>query len=309
MHKIQDVYKAVIPVGGLGTRLLPATKVLPKELLPVGRRPMVQYVVEEMRAAGLENICFVTGRRKTLIQEHFDHDPELVRHLQDRGHDELLAELAYLESGLHLTYIRQSGPQGLADALSLAEDFVAGQPFVLALGDSIICEPELGSLLRTMIHEHLERDAVATIAVENVLPEKAKSYSFVVPQQSVTAQEQVFDVAEVSDKFQPQQAAGNWAIAARFVFSPAIFAAIRRSRPSRAGELRLTDAIRILLRQGKKVQAVPLSPSQRRHDIGSFGGYFRAFLEFALMDHYYGDELRSYLEELIARKGESDDDE
>ncbi|MGB9880425.1 MAG: sugar phosphate nucleotidyltransferase, partial [Anaerolineae bacterium] len=136
MQKVQDVYKAVIPVGGLGTRLLPATKVLPKELLPVGRRPMVQYVVEEMRAAGLENICFVTGRRKTLIQEHFDHDPELVRHLQDRGLDELLAELAYLESGLHLTYIRQSGPQGLADALSLAEDFVAGQPFVLALGDS-----------------------------------------------------------------------------------------------------------------------------------------------------------------------------
>ncbi|MEM4724849.1 MAG: sugar phosphate nucleotidyltransferase, partial [Candidatus Hadarchaeum sp.] len=269
MHKIQDVYKAVIPVGGLGTRLLPATKVLPKELLPVGRRPMVQYVVEEMRAAGLENICFVTGRRKTLIQEHFDHDPELVRHLQDRGHDELLAELAYLESGLHLTYIRQGGPQGLADALSLAEDFVAGQPFVLALGDSIICEPELGSLLRTMIREHLERDAAATIAVENVPPEKAKSYSFVVPQQTVTAQDRIFDVAEVSDKFQPQQLSGNWAIAARFVFSPAIFAAIRRSRPSRAGELRLTDAIRILLRQGKKVQAVPLSPSQRRHDIGS----------------------------------------
>lgn len=307
MHKVQDVYKAVIPVGGLGTRLLPATKVLPKELLPVGRRPMVQYVVEEMRAAGLENICFVTGRRKTLIQEHFDHDPELVRHLQDRGLDELLAELAYLESGLHLTYIRQSGPQGLADALSLAEDFVAGQPFVLALGDSIICEPEMGVLLRKMIREHLDRDAVATIAVEKMPPERAKAYSSVVPQEGTTAQDEVFDIAEISDK--PQQPSGNWAIAARFVFSPPIFSAIRHCRPSRAGEVRLTDAIRILLRQGKKVQAVPLSPPQRRHDIGSFGGYFRAFLEFALMDRHYGDEVRSYLEELMARKGEWDDDE
>ncbi len=160
-----------------------------------------------------------------------------------------------------------------------------------------------------MIREHLERDVAATIAVQNMAPEKAKSYSFVVPQGNVTAEDQVFDVAEVSDKSQPQQPSGNWVIAARFVFSPAIFAAIRRSRPSRAGELRLTDAIRILLRQGKKVQAVPLSPSQRRHDIGSFGGYFRAFLEFALMDHYYGDELRSDLQKLMARKGEWDDDE
>lgn len=302
MYKLQDVYKAVIPVGGLGTRLLPATKVLPKELLPVGRRPMVQHVVEEMRAAGLENICFVTGRRKTLIQEHFDHDPELVRHLQDRGLDELLAELAYLESGLHLTYIRQSGPQGLADALSLAEDFVAEQPFVLALGDSIICEPEMGSLLRKMIEEHFERDAAATIAVEHVPPEKARPYAFVLPQEGTTGKDKAFDIAEMSDKPQPNQTTGNWAIAARFVFSPDIFTAIRRSRPARTGELRLTDAIRILLRQGKKVQAVPLSPAQRRHDIGSFGGYFRAFLEFALMDHSFGDEVRSYLKEVIARE-------
>ncbi|MBC7260385.1 MAG: hypothetical protein H5T63_00100 [Chloroflexi bacterium] len=158
-----------------------------------------------------------------------------------------------------------------------------------------------------MIREHLDRDAVATIAVEKIPPEKAKAYSSVLPQAATTTEDEVFDIAEISDK--PQQPSGNWAIAARFVFSPAIFAAIRRSRPSRAGELRLTDAIRILLRQGKKVQAVPLSSAQRRHDIGSFGGYFRAFLEFALMDRYYGDEVRSYLEEVMARKEEWCDDE
>ncbi len=309
MHSAQDLHKAVIPVGGLGTRLLPVTKVLPKELLPVGRRPIVQYVVEEMRAAGLECICFVTGRKKTLIQEHFDHDPELVRHLQDRGRDELLAELAYLESGLHLTYIRQSGPQGLADALSLAEHFAGEEPFVVALGDSIIYEPEMGALLRRMMKEHIEKDAGATIAVETVPLEKVRQYGIVHPAKATTAKDDVFDVDDLVEKPRPQDAPSNLAIAARFVFSPAIFSAIRHTRPGQGGEMHLTDAIRILLRQGGKVQAVRLSPGQRRHDIGSFGGYFRAFLEFALMDRYFGDEVRGYLEEVAARKHEWEDDE
>jgi len=264
-------------------------------------------VVEEMRAAGLEHICFVTGRKKTLIEEHFDHDPELARHLQDRGRDELLAELAYLESGLHLTYIRQSGPQGLADALSLAEDYVGGQPFVVALGDSIICEPEMGALLHRMIERHVESDAEATIAVEAVSQEKVRYYGIVCPAQDVVAKSDVFNVADVVEKPQPHKAPSNWAIAARFVFNPVIFSAIRRTRPGRRGEVQLTDAIRVLLHQGSKIQAVHLSPTQRRHDIGNFGGYFRAFLEFALMDRYFGDEVRNYLEEVTAREHEHDE--
>jgi len=308
MHSVQNLHKAVIPVGGLGTRLLPATKVLPKELLPVGRRPTVQYVVEEMRAAGLEYICFVTGRKKTLIQEHFDHDPELVRHLQDRGRDDLLAELAYLESGLHLTYIRQSGPQGLADALSLAEDFTDEQPFVVALGDSIICEPEAGGLLRRMIKEHLQNEAEATIAVETVPLEQVRHYGIVNPAKGTTEAE-IFDVADLVEKPMPQDTPSNLAIAARFVFNPAIFPAIRDTTPGRGGEIQLTDVIRNLLQQGNKVQAVRLSSRQRRHDIGNFGGYFRAFLDFALMDRYFGAEIRSYLEEVATRINEWEDEE
>jgi len=309
MYSTEDVQKAVIPVGGLGTRLLPVTKVLPKELLPVGRRPVVQYVVEEMRAARLAHICLVTGRKKTLIQEHFDHDPELVRLLQDRGSDELLAELAYLESGLHLTYIRQSGPQGLADALSLVEDFVGGKPFVVALGDSMICEPEMGWLVHSMIEEHVENEAAATVAVEAVPQEKVGLYGIVRAAESTGTEEEVFEVADVVERPRPNKAPSNWAIAARFVFSPALFPAIRRTRPDRGGETLLTDAIRILLRQGNKVQAVPLSPKQRRHDVGNFSGYYRAFLEFALMDPYFSDEVRSYLEEAAAREQEWGDQE
>jgi UTP--glucose-1-phosphate uridylyltransferase len=307
MYTSDDVQRAVIPVGGLGTRLLPATKVLPKEMLPVGRRPMVQYVVEEMRAAGLEYICFVTGRKKTLIQEHFDHDPELVRQLQDRGSDGLLAELAYLESGLHLTYVRQSGPQGLADALSLAEDFVSNLPFVVALGDSIICEREMGTLLHTMIVEHTKADAAATLAVEAVPADRTRLYSIATPAKRTRSN--VFEVGDIVDKPRSNEACGNWALAARFVFSPAIFAAIRDTHLGRGGELQLTDAIRILLQQGGRVQAVCLSPTQRRHDIGNFGGYFRAFLDFALSDEYFGDEVRSYLHEIIARQDQGRDEE
>jgi len=301
MHNAaHDFRKAVIPVGGLGTRLLPLTKVLPKELLPVGRRPMIQYVVEEVRAAGLDYICLVTGRKKTLIQEHFDHDPELVRYLQDRGRDDLLAELAYLESGLHLTYIRQRGPEGLTDALSLAEDFAGEQPFVVALGGSIICEVEMGALLRRMIKEHLERGAVATIAVESVRPADVANHDIVCPVAGATPADDVFDVADVIEKPTAEEPCSNLTIAARFVFSPDIFGATRDIGPGRGGDMQLTDAIRVLLREGGKVQAVRLSPEQRRHDIGSVGGYFRAFLEFALMDRDYGDEILSYVEQVAA---------
>jgi len=309
VHDTRHLHKAVIPVGGLGTRLLPMTKVLPKELLPMGRRPMIQYVVEETRAAGLDHICLVTGRKKTLIQEHFDHDPELVRQLQDRGRDNLLAELAYLESGLHLTYIRQRGPEGLADAVSLAEGFAGDQPFVVALGDSIICEVETGALLRRMIREHLERGAIATIAVEPLSSASEGNSGIVCPMKQGTPEDDVFDVADVIDEPTEEESCSNLAIAARFVFSPAIFAATRRIGPGHSGEMQLTDAIRVLLREGGKVQAVRLTADQRRHNIGSVGGYFRAFLEFALMDRDHGDDVFSYVEELAARgrKSEYDD--
>ena len=309
MHDTRHLRKAVIPVGGLGTRLLPMTKVLPKELLPMGRRPMIQYVVEEVRAAGLNQVCLVTGRKKTLIQEHFDHDPELVRQLQDRGRDDLLAELAYLESGLHLTYIRQRGPEGLADAVSMAEGFAGEQPFVVALGDSVICEVEMGALLRRMIREHLERGAVATIAVEPLASTSESNSGIVCPMKEGVPEDDVFDVADVTNRPSENESCSNLAIAARFVFSPAIFAATRRIGPEHSGEMQLTDAVRVLLREGGKVQAVRLTADQRRHNIGSVGGYFRAFLEFALMDRDCGDDVFSYVEELASRGRESESDD
>ena len=296
------VHKAVIPVGGLGTRLLPVTKVLPKEMLPVGRRPVIQYVVEEMRAARLEDICLVTGRKKTLIQEHFDHDPQLVRHLQFYGRDELLGELAYLESGIHLTFIRQSGPQGVADAVGLAQSLVGDEPFVVALGDSIISEPETGGLLRRMIDLHTHNGAAATLAVEQVPEDRIRHCAVVRPAQAVEDGDELFAVDDLVEKPEPEDAPGNWAIAARYVFSPEIFDAIQRTRPAWGGETQLADAIRILLQSGGLVQAVRLLPPQERHDIGSFDGYFRTFVDFALRDPYFGEKVREYLKEACDRE-------
>ena len=299
MSIVEPIIKAVIPVGGLGARLLPATKVLPKELLPVGRRPAVQYVVEEIRGAGVEQICFVTGRKKALIQEHFDHDPELVRYLQDQASDELLAELAYIESGLHLTYVRQSGPQGLVDALSLAQDFVGDRPFVLALGDSLISEAEPGMLLSRLLREHSQRQADVTIAAEPVAGRAARQHWLIQAVEATPAEAQVFDIADLCRRT-PASDTPALAMAARFVMSPAVFSAIPRAVASRGGETHLPDVLRVLLRDGARVQGVRLAPDQQRYDIGAFPGYFRAFLEFALLDPQYGEEVREYLTGLVS---------
>jgi UTP--glucose-1-phosphate uridylyltransferase len=243
-----------------------------------------------------------------LIQEHFDHDPELVRYLQDKRSDGLLAELAYLESGLHLTYIRQSGPQGVADALSLAEDWVGGSAFVTALGDSIVCESETGTLLRTMIAEHQEGGAAATIAVELNTRDRLRHHSLVLPLDGKDVAGGVFDVAEIVDKPRSAETTHEWTIAARYVFGPAIFEAIRCTRPARSGELQLVEALRMLLRQGERVRAVCLKPGQRHHDIGDFGGYFRACIEFALADEDLGTEMREYIQECLKRTSECGED-
>ena len=210
---------------------------------------------------------------------------------------------------MHLTYIRQRRPEGLADALSLAEDFAGEQPFVVALGDSIICEVEMGALLRRMIREHLDRGAVATIAVEPLPSTSEPNSGIVCPMKEGIPEDDVFDVADVIDKPAEKESCSNLAIAARFVFSPEIFAATRRIGQGNSGEMQLTDAIRVLLREGGKVQAIRLTADQRRHNIGSIGGYFRAFLEFALMDRDCGDDVFNFVKELAGRGRESECDD
>lgn len=290
----EKITKVVIPVAGWGTRLLPATKSQPKEMLPVGRKPVVQYVVEEMQAAGIEQILFVTGRKKMAIEDHFDADPELVKTLSSGGGYALLEELKYTETDVRFFYTRQSVPLGLADAVNHAREFANDDHFVVALGDSIIKTDDGTNFTRRMMDLHLREGAACTLAVEEVDPDETYRYGIVKPQAGQEDQE-VFAVEDLVEKPKLGTAPSNLAIAARYVFSPAIFEAIRRTAPDRQGELQLTDSIRLLIQLGYKVQAVRLRPGERRYDIGNFESYFKAFMDFALADEKYGYMIRQYL--------------
>ncbi|MEN6480162.1 MAG: UTP--glucose-1-phosphate uridylyltransferase [Anaerolineales bacterium] len=294
MSQAKTITKVVVPVAGLGTRLLPATKSQPKEMLPVGRRPVVQYVVEELEAAGVKQILFVTGRKKTAIEDHFDADPELVRLLSSGGGYALLEELAYTETDARFYYTRQSEPRGLADAVYHGREFVGDDDFVVALGDSIIKNANGVSFLHKMIESHLASGAACTVAVEEVDPDEAYRYGIIKP----AAGQENWDDCAVSDlieKPQPGTAPSNLAIAARYVFSPVIFDAIQRTAPDRKGELQLTDSIRLLIQLGHTVRAVRLRQDERRYDIGNFESYFKAFIDFALADEKYGYMVRQYV--------------
>ena len=294
MSATREISKAVVPVAGWGTRLLPATKSQPKEMLPVGRKPAVQYVVEELQEAGLDQVLFVTGRKKTAIENHFDADPELTKILVSGGGYALLDELKYLETGTRFFYIRQSIPKGLADAIHLAEDFVSGQHFVVALGDSIIKSSDGNCFLTDMIACHQKHQSDCTIAVEQVPMEDVHRYGIISPDRP-GSEDSDWEIEDLVEKPSREAAPSNWAIAAHYVFSPDIFEAIRRTYPDSSGELQITDSIRLLIRMGKRVRAIRLREGQRRYDIGNFESYFKAFIDFAISDEKYGYLIRQYL--------------
>ena len=289
------IRKAVVLVAGFGTRLLPAAKSQPKEMLPVGRKPCVQYVVEEMQAAGIREILFVTGRKKTSIEDHFDADPELERRLIESGNVDLVDELGWKnDGGLTFYYTRQAFQRGTADAVRLAEEFVGGEPFVVAFGDTIIRSEGRNSLLSRLIRGHGSGSAACTFAVEEVPLDEVYKYGVVRPKQEPAGAE--FDVIGLVEKPDRASAPSNLAIVPRYVFDRSIFDAIRLTLPGKNGELWLTDSIGVLLKQGRAVRCVRLGDDEKRYDIGNFETYFKAFIDLALADEKYGYLVRQHLE-------------
>lgn len=290
-----NIRNAVVPVAGLGTRLLPATKSQPKEMLPVGRKPVVQYVVEELARVGLDRILFITGPGKTSIENHFDRNHELIENLRESGKEELLAELDFERAAVQYFFTRQRELLGLGHAVLCAEAFIGREPFVVALGDSIIGMHAQSDVAARMVEVFAARDAAAVIAFEEVPWSDVQNYGIAAPAE----EGDIFAVTDLVEKPEQADAPSNLAIAARYVLAPAIFDALRRTPPGKGGEIQLTDAIRLLLRAGGPVYGVRLQPHERRYDIGNFGAYFRAFVEFALADERQGAELRRHLEELL----------
>ena len=289
---------AIVPTAGFGTRLLPATKSQPKEMLPVARKPVVQYVAEELVANSVEEILFVTGRNKTSIEDHFDPDPELMRLLSAGDKKDLIEELRFEELRAHFYYTRQRFQRGLGDAILCGESFAGERPFVVALGDSILGLNASSRTVSRMADLFASKHASCVIAVEEVPLDETRHYGIVKPAGEDGECLRVLDLVE---KPRPENAPSNLAIAGRYVFSPLIFDMIRRVRPDSRGEIQLTDAIRGLCEEGQPVLAVKLPPGEKRYDIGNFPSYFETFVEFALADPVYGEDFRKCLERLVAK--------
>src|SRR5712692_5084981 len=275
-----DIDIAVVPVAGLGTRLLPATKSQPKEMLPVGRKPVVQYVVEELTRVGITRVLFITGPGKASIENHFDLNAELIQTLRESGKEDLLAELEFERATVQYFYTRQRQLLGLGHAISCAQSFVGDQPFVVALGDSIIGMHAESDVVQRMTRCYEEQDAAAVIAFEEVAHGDVSQYGIAKP----ASDDELFAILDLVEKPAPHEAPSNLAIAARYVLSPAIFDALAKTRRGKGGEIQLTDAIRAVIRNGGRAFGVRLRPGERRYDIGNFESYFEAFVSFALAE-------------------------
>jgi UTP--glucose-1-phosphate uridylyltransferase len=264
-------------------------------MLPVGKKPIVQYIVEELHLCGIERVLFVTGRGKSSIEDHFDDDPDLIRTLRETGKEDLLEELQYERMGVHFLYTRQRRQRGLGDAVLCAEHFAGSEPFVVALGDSIIGRHKPSMIVQRLIAAFEAQGASCAIAVEEVPKDQVSMYGIVKP----ASDSAVFEITDLIEKPKREEAPSNWAIAGRYVFAPALFEAIKRTGFDHRGELQLTDAIRLMLREGARVVGVRLHREEKRYDIGNFESYFETFVEFALTDPEFGPQLRKHVKELM----------
>ena len=292
---MQPVRKAVITAAGLGTRFLPATKSIPKEMLPVVDRPAIQYVVEEAVQAGLTDILIITGRGKRAVEDHFDRNFELEHYLETTGKHDMLKEVQFASDLADIHYVRQRDPLGLGHAVSVARHHVGDEPFAVLLADDIMVDEAV--LLRSMLGAY-DRSGCSVVAVEEVSPEEISSYGCVEPDGAAT--EGVVTIRRIVEKPAREVAPSNLAVIGRYVFTPAIFDALDRIVPGAGGELQLTDAIALLLGEEK---VLGLRCDGGRYDVGQKLDFLRANIELALDRPDLGPELAEWIGELARRRG------
>jgi len=290
------ITRAVVPAAGRGTRLYPITKAQPKEMLPLGARPVIQAVAEELIAAGVTDILLVTADTKRAIEDHFDPAGGLS---PDDAPDET-RDYGFPTDAAHFYAIRQGGALGLGHAVSCGEQFAGGEHFVVALGDCIMTGPEP---LQRLVEAHRRHQADVSIVVQQVGREATKRYGIVAPGERLD--ETSLAMTDIVEKPGPDAAPSRYAVAARYVFSPALFDYIAALEPGLGGEIQLTDAIRAMLADGRKGVAVPLQPGEHRLDVGNIASYGRAFIRMMLTDPNFGEGLRTYTANLLAYLSDS----
>jgi UTP--glucose-1-phosphate uridylyltransferase len=288
--------KAVIPAAGLGTRFLPATKAMPKEMLPVVDKPAIQYVVEEAAQAGIDDILVITGRNKNAISNHFDSVPELEERLKDKGDDERLRRVVASSDLADIHFVRQGEPKGLGHAVLRAKTHVGDSSFAVLLGDDLIDERD--ELLTVMLAEH-QRTGAAVIALMEVDPEQIHMYGVASVEQ--TDDDGVVKITGLVEKPKAEDAPSNLAIIGRYVLSPNVFEILERTQPGKGGEIQLTDALQELASDsdGPGVRGVIFRG--RRYDTGDRVDYIKAIVQLAADREDLGPDLRPWFKEFAAQ--------
>ncbi|GGC86343.1 UTP--glucose-1-phosphate uridylyltransferase GalU [Enterococcus wangshanyuanii] len=283
------VRKAVIPAAGLGTRFLPATKAMAKEMLPIVDKPTIQFIVEEALASGIEDILIVTGKAKRPIEDHFDANFELESNLREKNKTELL-KLVEETTDVNLHFIRQSHPKGLGHAVLQAKAFVGNEPFVVMLGDDIM-EDKI-PLSKQLMNDYDSTHA-STIAVMKVPHEETSKYGIINPEAEVS--NGLYNVNSFVEKPTPEEAPSDLAIIGRYLLTPEIFHVLETQEPGAGGEIQLTDAIDTL---NKTQRVFAREFTGKRYDVGDKFGFMKTSIEYGLIHPEVKDNLRNYIIEL-----------
>lgn len=280
------IRKAIIPAAGLGTRFLPVTKSMPKEMLPIIDKPVIHYVVEEAIDAGIDDIIIITGRGKRAIEDYFDASPELEMRLKDQKKNDILKRLKKISDFPGIHYVRQKEPNGLGDAILKAEKHIGNEPFAVLLGDDIIANSHscTGQLMSVFSRFH-----ASVISVELLPPEKISSYGII---KGSMIEPDIFAIQDIIEKPTPDLAPSNLGAVGRYIFVPEIFDCLKRTPPGVGNEIQLTDAIRLLLKE-QPVYAYKFRG--KRYDTGDKLGYIETIIDFALKDPHLQKNLKKFL--------------
>lgn len=289
------IRKAIIPAAGLGTRFLPATKALPKEMLPIVDKPTIQYIVEEAIESGIEDILIISGRNKRSIEDHFDKSYELEETLLKKNKQKLLEEVQKISNLANIHYIRQKEPKGLGHAIYCAKSFIGNEPFAVLLGDDIVksTKPCLKQLIEIFNRYHS-----SVVGVQEVQEEEVSKYGIIQPKDN-KIEESILNIESLVEKPKLEEAPSRFAIMGRYILRPEIFDILKNLPPDLGEEIQLTDAIKIM-NQSQAVLAYHFQG--KRYDIGNKIGFIRATLDFAIQRQDLREEVLKYLNEVIVQE-------
>ena len=289
---MQKIRKAVIPAAGFGTRFLPETKAMPKEMLPIVDKPTIQYIVEEIKASGIEQILIISGHAKRAIEDHFDSSPELEQHLYESGKMDLLKEVRQVAS-VNIHYTRQQYMRGLGDAILCAKEFMDGEPFGVILGDDVVYNGSGEPALKQLISQY-DKTGGTIIGCQLVRPEQVSSYGII--NGTPTENPDLLKVKNMIEKPSIEEAPSRFAALGRYVITPEVFKILEQTKPGKGGEIQLTDALRVMAKNGN---VYAYNFKGKRYDTGNKLGYLKATVEFALRRDDIGPEFRQYLKSLL----------